>query len=73
MKWKLGLCRGLEGLGFPKIRGTILGVAIIRTIVTIVSILGSILGSPNFGKLPYGWLSKVWCLFWIPTILGAAL
>ena len=36
-------------LGFPKIRGTILGVPIIRTI----SILGPILGSPHFGKLPY--------------------
>ena len=31
--------------GFPKIRGTILGVPIIRT---IYSILGSILGSPPF-------------------------
>ena len=34
--------------GFPKIRGTFLGVPIIR-----ISILGSILGSPYFGKLPY--------------------
>ena len=33
MKWKLGLYRGLWGLGFPKIKGTILGVPIIRTIV----------------------------------------
>ena len=33
MKWKLGLCRALWGLGFPKIGGTILGVSIIRTIV----------------------------------------
>ena len=33
MKWKLGFYRGLEGLGFPKIRGTFLGVPIIRTIV----------------------------------------
>ena len=32
---------------FPKIRGTFLGVPIVR----IVGILGSILGSPNFGKL----------------------
>ena len=36
--------------GFPKIRGTLLGVPIIRT----YSILGSTLGSPYFGKLPYG-------------------
>ena len=35
--------------GFPKIRGTFLGVPIMRT-----STLGSILGYPNFGKLPYG-------------------
>ena len=34
--------------GFPKIRGTILGVSIVRTIV----ILGSTLGGPYFGKLP---------------------
>ena len=34
--------------GFPKIRGTCLGVPLIRT-----SILGSILGYPNFGKLPF--------------------
>ena len=33
---------------FPKIRGTILGVPIIRTIV----FLGSILGTRYFGKLP---------------------
>ena len=33
MKWKLSLFRGLQGLGFPKIGGTILGVPIIRTIV----------------------------------------
>ena len=33
---------------FPKIRGTFLGVPIIRTIV----FLGSILGSPYLGKLP---------------------
>ena len=36
--------------GFPKSRGTILGVPIIRN----YSILGSILGSPYFGKLPCG-------------------
>ena len=35
---------------FPKIRGTFLGVPIIRIIVY----WGSILGSPYFGKLPYG-------------------
>ena len=34
---------------FPKVRGTILEVPIIRTI----NILGSILGSPYFGKLLY--------------------
>ena len=49
MKWKLGLYRGLEGLGFPKIRGTLLGIPIIRTIV----FLGSIFGFPYSGKLPY--------------------
>ena len=36
-------------MGFPKIRSTFLGVPI-RTIV----FLGSILGSPYFGKLPSG-------------------
>ena len=35
--------------GFPKIGGTILGVPLIRIIV-----LGSIVGSPYFGKLPQG-------------------
>ena len=35
--------------GFPKIRGAILGVPIIR----IILFWGSILGSPYFGKLPY--------------------
>ena len=34
--------------GFPKIRGTILGVPNIKD----HSILGSMLGSPYFGKLP---------------------
>ena len=34
---------------FPKIKGTLLGVPIIRTL----AFLGSILGSPYFGKLPY--------------------
>ena len=37
-------------VGFPKIRGTILGVPVRRT---IDSILGSILGFPYFGKLPH--------------------
>ena len=36
-------------LGFPKIRGTILGVPIIRN----YRIFGSISRSPHFGKLPY--------------------
>ena len=36
--------------GFPKIRGTFLGALIIRTIVYWG---GSILGFPNFGKLPF--------------------
>ena len=35
--------------GFPKIRGTILGVPIDRVII----LLGSILGSPFSGKLPF--------------------
>ena len=34
MKWKLGFYRGLEGLGFPKIRDSFLGITIIRTIVS---------------------------------------
>ena len=33
----------------PKIRGTFLGIPIVRTIM----FLGPILGSPYFGKLPY--------------------
>ena len=35
MKWKLGLYRGLQGLGFPKIRATVpsLGVPIRRIMV----------------------------------------
>ena len=28
-----GIYRGLQGLGFPKIRGPFLGVAMIRTII----------------------------------------
>ena len=36
---------------FPKVRGTFLGILIIRTIVYII--LGSILGFPYFGKVPY--------------------
>ena len=38
--------------GVSQIRDTILGVPVIRTIV-YYSILGSILGSPYLGKLPY--------------------
>ena len=38
---------------FPKIRGTLLGVPQNKD----YSILGSILGSPYFGKLPYGYSS----------------
>ena len=42
--------------GFPKIRGTILGVPIIRTIVY----WGLSWGPPNCGKLPYGkWKGKL--------------
>ena len=40
---------GLGFRGFPKIRGTVLGVPLIRT---NYSILGSMLGCPYFGKLP---------------------
>ena len=45
-----GIYRGLKGLGFPKIRGTILGVPII---VRVIVFWGSILRSPYLGKLPY--------------------
>ena len=48
MTWKLGLYRGLDGLGFPKIRGTLFEGPNNKD----YSILGSILGSPYFGKLP---------------------
>ena len=48
--------------GFPKIRGTILGVPIIRTIV----FWGSILGSPHFEKLPYMFVSIY--LFMVPPL-----
>ena len=44
-----GLYRCLPRLAFPKIRGTRLGVPIIRTIV----FPGSILGCPYLGKLPH--------------------
>ena len=37
--------------GFPKIRGTLLGVPYNKD----YSILGSILGSPYLGKLPCRW------------------
>ena len=46
LQWGSGV-RLLEG--FPKIRGTILGVPIIGT-----RVLGSMLGSPIFGKVPRG-------------------
>ena len=47
------LIRNLCGIwGFPKIRGTILGVPIIRTIV----FWGSTLGSPLF------WETTIWVL-----------
>ena len=44
-----GYYLGFRGLGFPKILCTFLGGPIIRTII----FLGSILGPPYFGKLPY--------------------
>ena len=44
MKWKLRLCRGLRGLGFLTIRGTSLGVPIIRIII---------FGAPYLGKLQF--------------------
>ena len=44
-EWKKGMKTTIIW-GFPKIRGTLLGVP-------IISILGSTLGSPYFGKLPY--------------------
>ena len=62
---------------FPKIRGTILGVPIRRTIVFL-----SILGSPYFGKLPYeacfslglfwGYVGVIFGIYWgyIRVILG---
>ena len=46
--WHKNLCERIWG--FPKIRGTLLGVLIIRI---NYSIWGSILGFPHFGKLPY--------------------
>ena len=50
IKWKLGLYWGLSGLGFPKIGGNLFGGPHNKD----YSILGSILGSPHFGKLPFG-------------------
>ena len=44
MKWKLGLYRGLEGLGFPKIRGTLL----VSPHTKDYSIWVSLLGFPPF-------------------------
>ena len=43
------LWTAIEIWGFPKIRGTLLGVPIIRTIV----FWGLYWGPPYFGKLPY--------------------
>ena len=39
----------ISNLGFPKIRGTFFGCPYNKD----YSILGSILGYPNFGKLPF--------------------
>ena len=50
MKWKLCLCRGLYGLGFPQNSGYHFGGPYTKD----YSILESILGSPYFGKLPFG-------------------
>ena len=44
--WRLGC---LDIWGYPEIRGTFLGIPRIRIIV----FLGSIVGSPYFGKLPF--------------------
>ena len=53
MKWKLGLYSGLQGLGFPKIRGTFLGVPIIRTIVCLGLYWGPvILGNYHIANKP---------------------
>ena len=68
---QLGMAQLYEGLGFiwgfPKNRGTFLGVPIIRTITYShnkdYNILGSILGHPNFGKVPFvECLRQVWRL-----------
>ena len=41
---------------FPKIRGTLFGVPIVRTLIVIF--LGLYWGSPYFGKLPYRYLQN---------------
>ena len=51
--------------GFPKIRGTLLGGPHNKD----YSILGSILGSRNFGKLPYG--SRTLRSFWSEVAIRA--
>ena len=45
--------------GFPNIRGTFLGVPILRIII----FWGSILGAPYFGKQPFGWNPNFSTLF----------
>ena len=51
--------------GFPKIRGTIFGSPHNKD----YSILGSILGSPYFGKLPYGFHTRSWYSFLFLSML----
>ena len=41
---------GTHSLAFPKIKGTILRVPVIRTVVSVVFIWASILGSPYFAE-----------------------
>ena len=48
MKWKPELCRGLSGLGFPKVGGTFWCPD-----ARDYNALGSILVFPCFGKLQY--------------------
>ena len=48
MTWKLELYRGLYGLGSPTIRGTFLGVPILRTLV----FWGLYWGPPIWGNYP---------------------
>ena len=49
--------RGLQGLGFPIFRGTISGCPHDKH----YSILGSVLGSHYFGKLPYPKIDTITC------------